>query len=146
MRNPGIVLQDKELCFFKSNASIGKKRKKIERVTSGGVGASIPIMKGIKLQTGRSSLKPEETTYWEKTPCRFFITDTRFIALSETGGFDVSLEKVLDIKMYKDAIAIFTGNQTHMIFMDNVEHKRLQNIISLMRQADEVGLKSSDFI
>ena len=80
--NPGIALNDDEVCLFMSDASIGKEKTHTTGYKSSGISSRIRIAKGLSVGSSNVHVTPTRETYWEKTPCRFFVTDKRFIAIS----------------------------------------------------------------
>lgn len=102
--NPGIALNDDEVCLFMSDASIGKEKTRTTGYKSSGVSSRIHIAKGLSVGSSNVHVTPTRETYWEKTPCRFFVTDKRFIAISQKGGFNLKADKIIDIRLKMDCM------------------------------------------
>lgn len=144
VRNPGIVLNKNELCVFAANAYIGKKKSKTVGYSTSGVRASTKVL-GLNFHAGNTRVDRQKEEYWEKTPCRFFVTGDRFIALAEKGGFTIKASKILDMKLFSDAIAFYCENKTHTVFMTSSDIARYRHMWNVISEAQRVNLDYTKF-
>lgn len=145
IRNPGIVLNKKELCVFAANAYIGKKKTRTVGYNTSGVHANARIL-GLNFRAGNTKVDRQKEEYWERTPCRFFVTGDRFIALAEKGGFTLRANKILDIKLYSDAITFYCENKTHTIFMDSTDLARYKYMWNVISEAQKIQLDYTKYL
>lgn len=146
VRNPGIHLQEDEFCLLKTNAAIGKKHTKTTRIKTRGLRFHLPLFKHLGYHSANTKVKKETQEHWEKIPCRFFITTDRFIALSDKGGFNISADKVLDIKLHRDGMKLFVGSQTHFVFLSRDDIQRFSDLWQLIGQMKAEGIDPQEFI
>lgn len=66
--NPGIALNDDEVCLFMSDASIGKEKTHTTGYKSSGISSRIRIAKGLSVGSSNVHVTPTRETYWEKIP------------------------------------------------------------------------------
>mgnify|MGYP002626035698 CR=1 FL=1 len=144
--DPGINLRENEICFFYADASVGRQRAKTTSVKSAGVHTGVHVMKGVNLRIGSTKYTPKQETYWEKIPCRFFVTGDRYIALAQKNGFETAADKILDMELHKDGMILYAGNKTHVIFMSKDDVERYKKLWELLHKAHEEGLSTADFI
>ena len=125
--NPGIALNDDEVCLFMSDASIGKEKTHTTGYKSSGISSRIRIAKGLSVGSSNVHVTPTRETYWEKTPCRFFVTDKRFIAISQKGGFNLKADKIIDMKLNADAVTLYTGSKTYIVLnLEDLQNKTVK--------------------
>jgi hypothetical protein len=146
VKNPGIALKDDEICFFMADAYVGKQVKKTSGYKTSGLHASIHIMKGLSYRIGNTQVTPKQETYWEKIPCRFFVTGNRFIALAAKNGFDVKVDKILDMKLHSDGLILYVGNKTHFVFMNHKDVARYKNVWETLGTARREGIEMKDLL
>lgn len=144
--DPGINLKEKEVCFFKAEAFIGKQRRRTTSYSSTGLHSNLHVMKGVNLRIGNTKYTPNQETYWEKIPCRFFVTSNRFIALATKGGFEFNANKLLDMELHKDGVILYAGKETHVLFMNKEDAKQYKTLWEMLNKAHEEGLEVSDFM
>jgi hypothetical protein len=138
--NPGIALNDDEVCLFMSDASIGKEKTHTTGYKSSGISSRIRIAKGLSVGSSNVHVTPTRETYWEKTPCRFFVTDKRFIAISQKGGFNLKADKIIDMKLNADAVTLYTGSKTYIVFMTSEDVHRYKDLWETIQNLQRNGI------
>ena len=138
--NPGIALNDDEVCLFMSDASIGKEKTHTTGYKSSGISSRIRIAKGLSVGSSNVHVTPTRETYWEKTPCRFFVTDKRFIAISQKGGFNLKADKIIDMKLNADAVTLYTGSKTYIVFMTSEDVHRYKELWETIQSLQRNGI------
>lgn len=138
--NPGIALNDDEVCLFMSDTSIGKEKTRTTGYKSSGVSSRIHIAKGLSVGSSNVHVTPTRETYWEKTPCRFFVTDKRFIAISQKGGFNLKADKIIDMKLNADAVTLYTGSKTYIVFMTSEDVHRYKDLWETIQNLQRNGI------
>lgn len=143
--NPDIFLKEKEACIFMADGAIGKKHKRTTSVSYAGPKARIKIAKGLSYTVGKSKIKGEKEEYWEQIPCKFYATTERFIAIVQQGsGFDIKLNKVIKINPYKDALEIYEGSKSRMVFLPPQDVKRYLDLSSILSVCKHYGVDEED--
>lgn len=138
--NPGIALNDDEVCLFMSDASIGKEKTYTTGYKSSVISSRIRIAKGLSVGSSNVHVTPTRETYWEKTPCRFFVTDKRFIAISQKGGFNLKADKIIDMKLNADAVTLYTGSKTYIVFMMSEDVHRYKELWETIQSLQRNGI------
>ena len=164
MNDSSINLKKNEFCLFSSEAYIGKQRSKTILSMSRGLYSSTPAAFGMKMRSSSTRRESIKEAYWEKTPCSFFVTNNRFIALAMKNGFEFNKSKLIRIEIHDgsefyngslfgmrsysndDCLVFYTSTSTRFIFMSKGNIKRYQIICEILNKADIEGLKASDFI
>ena len=140
--HPNIALKDGELCFFHAQGAIGKKKTKKTSYTQ--KSRSYKTITGKRITYGTRTNEGSET-YYEKTPCDFYMTSDRFIATVPQGrGFIIKYNKVLGIKMHKDAIEINNDGNAVIVFMSSYLTKKFMNTWDLLGKMAALGLSFED--
>lgn len=120
--NPGIALGYDELCLFVSMGEVGKEKTR-----------TVTTKKGNKTQK-------DTENYWAKFLCRLFITDQRIIALADRNGFEIKLNKLIDIQFENDKVVFFTGTKTYVVFLVKDQINKLKTIWGLLANAGELKI------
>ena len=98
------------------------------------------IAKGLSVGSSNVHVTPTRETYWEKTPCRFFVTDKRFIAISQKGGFNLKADKIIDMKLNADAVTLYTGSKTYIVFMTSEDVHRYKELWETIQSLQRNGI------
>lgn len=106
MDNPGILLQNGEVCHWYETSNLIEERTVSERV-GGYSGVSVHVAKGVTLHTGGS--RGHTIKHTEKTATdtgMLVITNKRVIFNGEKKTISIPYSKVVDIIKYSDAVTI----------------------------------------
>ena len=123
--HPNITLKKDEICAFQTNAEIGKK----------------------KTRTINKGRKQYKETYYEKTPCTFYMTTNRFIATVPQGnGFIIKAESVIAISMHSDALEINNNGKSVIVFMSPAELNRFKTTVDLFKQLRVLGIDEGEIM
>ena len=104
------------------------------------ISSRIRIAKGLSVGSSNVHVTPTRETYWEKTPCRFFVTDKRFIAISQKGGFNLKADKIIDMKLNADAVTLYTGSKTYIVFMTSEDVHRYKELWETIQSLQRNGI------
>lgn len=123
--HPNIAMKKDEVCYFQAHGEIGKK----------------------KTRTIRKGKKSYKETYFEKTPCEFYMTSDRFIAVVPKGsGFVINHGGVLALSLHKDALEINRNGKAYVVFMRMSDIDRYKKTWMLLDKAKTLGLEREDLI
>lgn len=123
--HPNIAMKANEVCYFQAHGQVGKK----------------------KTRTIRSGKKSYKETYFEKTPCEFYMTSDRFIAIVPKGsGFVINHGGVLALSLHKDSLEINRNGKANIVFMSPSDIARYKKTWMLLDKAKTLGLEREDLI
>ena len=141
---PNIALKPHEYCFFYTNGEIGKKRTKARAYKQ--ESRSYKTITGKRVTHGTVTGQGSET-YYEKTPCEFYMTSDRFIATVKQGtGFVIKYDKVFGISLHSDALEINDNGKAIIVFMYPGEMQRFICMWELMKKLAERGITEDDIL
>ena len=122
---PSFPLNKNELCYFKANGEIGKKR-------------SITVLNG---------KKSYKESFFDKTPCEFYITSDRFIAIVKAGnGFVIRHNGVMALTLHSDGLEINRNGEAYIVFLNTSEIERFKKMWMLLDKAKALGIGREDLI
>lgn len=122
---PNIAMKKDEVCYFHAHGEIGKK----------------------KTRTIRKGKKSYKETYFEKTPCEFYMTSDRFIAIVPKGsGFVINHGGVLALSLHRDSLEINRNGKANVVFMRPSDIERYKKTWMLLDKAKALGLEREDLI
>ena len=132
--NSPVALKPDEHCFYAGRACGGK----IKTITTGYTGASkgysLRLMKNLTYRSGGSASHAVRQQVLETSPQgTFVITSNRFILMTTQYGFEVPAHKVGNIELHSDAITLYAGNKSHIVFTNDV--KQIAFIVNLLSDA-----------
>lgn len=119
-----IIIQKSEKLHFSTYIKWLEQRRITKRINYGGPTARIKIAKGIYYSTGSLAVQRVSEDVWQTIDSgQIYLTNKRLIFMGKTGNKTIGLNKILDIKPYKNGIDIQkeTGKSPFLEFSDNVD-------------------------
>lgn len=141
---PNIVLKDKEICYFYAKGAIGKLKTK--RTNYKQKSHSYTTITGKRVTYGTRTNQGAET-YYEKTPCEFYMTSERFIATVPQGdGFSINVNKILGIHVHRDSIELNNNGKAIIVFLEPYQIEKFIEVSEIFKSMAAHGLSEKDLI
>ncbi|WP_203293494.1 hypothetical protein [Luteirhabdus pelagi] len=124
LRNPPINIQKSENLYFMTDVIWKEQRRVTKRINYSGPTARIKIAKGVYYRMGSISAKSVSEDVWQVIDSgSIYLTNKRLIFMGARGNKTIRLNKILDIKPYKNGVDIQkdTGKSPFLEFGDNVD-------------------------
>lgn len=146
VKNPSIDLLPDETCYYQANAKLGIPHTEYTTTTKTkpGLGVGIRVTKHFGIGIGRQkvSTKVESQTVWDKTPCMFFMLDTRFVIRMRGKDEAIPYDDVTGLKVNRDALTISTKYSEYALFMGHSDVKRFTEVYKMIGEAAKEELQS----
>lgn len=150
VRRPAAELNEKELCFFQTDAQFGRQVEQITTTSKPGlgIGIGIPVTKHFGIGIGKRKVKTKTTRemVWEKTPCVIMLTTNRFLCLMNKQLYQLELDTFQDIKLHQDGITIISSGNPYYFFMANKDVQKFTTVWGLIGEAAKQGIKVEELM
>lgn len=112
IKTNNLILQESEIAHFDMSAFLMEEKVVSKQFVGRSQGVSIRIMKGVSYRVGssRGNLLTE-TGFVNVSDGDLVITNRRIVFSGNRKSFNSNLEKILDIRLYKDALQISVSNR-----------------------------------
>ena len=144
VRNPGIDMLPDETCYYYADTKLGEPYQEYVTTTKTkpGLGVGFRITKHLGIGIGRQKVTTttEAQTVWDKTPCEFYLLDSRIVLKTRKDESTIQYDSITDMKVNRDALTICTKYKDYYFFMPNKDVKRFMEVFALLGEvAKEEG-------
>ena len=119
-----IALKENEQLYYCGDAYAYHEKNIITQYKRTGANAGFRVAKGIYIGKTQGVTTPIRENIIERYPGKFYITTYRFILIADKYGFELKMDNITSIKLYKDALEFFANGKTYTVINNEISYIR----------------------
>ena len=140
IENPTLSLKAGEMCYYEGSCYSAK----LKNVVTGTTGSSVHfggLKNSMYMGSGMSSREYNRETVSERYPGVFYLTNQRMVCSAPKLAFEISLNTIISINMYSDAIIITCKDKSHIIETADIDY--IKEFLNLNNEYETRKLKDN---
>lgn len=127
VKNPGINLQNGEICYYASEATATIIKNQVVGATYNSMGGGM-YKYGIGIHARQSIRNNQFGQVVNTYAGHLYLTTKRFLLIAYKGGFDIRLDKITALEFYSDGLMVSANAKSYLVGLYNPS--RLKEIIT----------------
>ncbi len=141
VESPNIRLSKGEICYYAGEVHPFKLKQRYAR-SSSSKGISVKIMNGLWYHTGGGQSSPIVQEYCDSCDGTLFITNQRWVLTAPKYGFNIKIQKIINLEIHDNGFSLYEGNRCHMV--NGIGGESLYRLIQLMNAADKIRVEQEE--
>lgn len=141
VKNPGIVMKTGEICYYQGKAVAVKSKNVVVGTVRNsqhiGVNAFHVYSGG-----GTSVSQSVRGNIIDKCKGHFFITNKRIVLNTVRNGFEIELNKLTGMEVYRDGIVVFSNGSSHVIESKDVS--KIKHFLKINNEYESIRMLISN--